>query len=79
MVGAEGTFGLVPAVTVRLLHLPEAVKTVLAASATLVDASEAVSAIIAAGIVPAALEMLDEAMVGAINAACAQLSTELAR
>jgi glycolate oxidase len=69
MVGAEGTFGLVTAITVRLLHLPEAVKTVLAAFATVVDASEAVSAIIAAGIVPAALEMLDEAMVGAINAA----------
>jgi glycolate oxidase len=69
MVGAEGTFGLVTAVTVRLLHVPEAVKTVLAAFATVVDASEAVSAIIAAGIVPAALEMLDEAMVGAINAA----------
>src|SRR5688572_14996806 len=69
MVGAEGTFGLVTAVTVRLLHLPEAVKTVLAAFATVVDASEAVSAIIAAGIIPAALEMLDEAMIGAINAA----------
>jgi glycolate oxidase len=69
MVGAEGTFGLVTAVTVRLLHTPESVKTVLAAFATVVDASEVVSAIIAAGIIPAALEMLDEAMVGAINAA----------
>jgi glycolate oxidase len=69
MVGAEGTFGLVTAVTVRLLHAPESVKTVLAAFATVVDASEVVSAIIAAGIIPAALEMLDEAMIGAINAA----------
>jgi glycolate oxidase len=69
MVGAEGTFGLVTAVTVRLLHVPESVKTVLAAFATVVDASEVVSAIIAAGIVPAALEMLDETMIGAINAA----------
>jgi glycolate oxidase len=69
MVGAEGTFGVVTAVTVRLLYGPESVKTALAAFATVVDASEVVSAIIAAGIVPAALEMLDEAMIGAINAA----------
>ena len=69
MVGSEGTFGLVTAATVRLLHLPEAVKTALAAFASVVEASEAVSAIIAAGIVPAALEMLDDAMIGAVNAA----------
>ena len=73
MVGAEGTFGVVTAVTVRLLHAPESVKTVLAAFATLVDASEVVSAIIAAGIIPAALEMLDEAMIGAINAAVGKI------
>ena len=66
-VGSEGTFGLVTAVTVRLTHLPEAVKTVLAPFASIEEASEAVSAIIAAGIIPAALEMLDEAMVRAIN------------
>src|SRR5207248_5180961 len=69
MVGNEGTFGLVTAITVRLLHLPEAVKTALASFVSLVEASEAVSAIIAAGIIPAALEMLDDAMIGAINAA----------
>ena len=67
-VGSEGTFGLVTAVTVRLTHLPEAVKTVLAAFRTVVEASEAVSAIIASGMVPAALEMLDEAIISAINA-----------
>jgi len=72
MVGNEGTFGLVTAITVRLLHLPEAVKTALASFASLVEASEAVSAIIAAGIIPAALEMLDDAMIGAINAAWAR-------
>src|SRR6266481_2073884 len=69
MVGNEGTFGLVTAITVRLTHLREAVKTALASFASLVEASEAVSAIIAAGIIPAALEMLDDAMIGAINAA----------
>jgi glycolate oxidase len=67
-VGSEGTFGLVTAITVRLTHLPEAVKTVLAAFRTVVEASETVSAIIASGMVPAALEMLDEAIISAINA-----------
>jgi glycolate oxidase len=67
-VGSEGTFGLVTAITVRLTHAPEGVKTVLAAFRTLVEASETVSAIIAAGMTPAALEMLDEAIIRAINA-----------
>ncbi|MBI4268792.1 MAG: FAD-binding protein [Candidatus Rokubacteria bacterium] len=67
-VGAEGTFGLVTAITVRLLHVPEAVKTVLASFTSIERASEAVSGIIAAGIIPAALEMLDELMIQAIEA-----------
>jgi glycolate oxidase len=72
-VGAEGTFGLVTAVTVRLRHQPEAVKTALALFDSLDAAAEAVSAIIAAGIVPAALEMLDDVMIGAINAGIAPI------
>jgi glycolate oxidase len=67
-VGAEGTFGLVTAVLVRLTHLPEAVKTALASFASMEAAAEAVSAIIAAGMTPAALEMLDAVIIGAINA-----------
>src|SRR5438270_3246481 len=67
-VGSEGTFGLVTAVTVRLLHAPEAVKTALASFASMEAAARAVSAIIAAGMLPAALEMLDAVMIGAINA-----------
>lgn len=66
-VGSEGTFGIVTAVTVRLLHVPESVKTVLAAFVDIETASEVVSAIIAAGIVPAALEMLDDVMIRAIE------------
>src|SRR4030095_7402266 len=58
--GSEGTVGLVTAITVRLLHAAEAVKTILASFTAVEDASEAVSAIIAAGIVPAAREALDE-------------------
>jgi glycolate oxidase len=67
MVGAEGTLGLVTAVLVRLTHLPESVETVLASFGTIEDASETVSAIIAEGIIPAALEMLDEAVIRAIE------------
>ena len=67
-VGAEGTFGLVTAVTVRLLHAPEAVKTALASFTSMEAAAEAVSAIIAAGMLPAALEMLDGVMISSINA-----------
>src|SRR4029450_4219385 len=66
--GPEATCGLVTAIPVRLTHTPEAVKTALAAFRSMVDASEAVSAIIAAGMIPAALEMLDEAIIKAINA-----------
>src|SRR5438552_2688651 len=67
-VGSEGTFGLVTAITVRLTHAPEAVKTVLAAFRTVIEASQVVSAAIAAGMTPAAMEMLDEAIIRAINA-----------
>src|SRR5215510_10321070 len=67
LVGAEGTLGLLTAITVRLLHVPAAVKTLLASFSAIEDASEAVSAIVAAGIVPAALEMIDETFVKAIN------------
>ncbi len=67
-VGAEGTFGLVTAVIVRLSHEAEAVKTALASFASMEAAAEAVSAIIAAGMTPAALEMLDAVIIRAINA-----------
>jgi glycolate oxidase len=66
-VGSEGTLGLVTAVIVRLIPLPEGVKTVLASFASIEDASEAVSAIIAAGMIPAALEMIDEAVIRAVE------------
>jgi len=67
MVGGEGTLGLVTAAIVRLLHVPEGVKTLLASFSTLDDASETVSAIIASGIVPSALEIIDEFFVRAIE------------
>jgi glycolate oxidase len=65
--GRRGTLGLLTAITVRLLHVPAGVKTLLASFSAIDDASEAVSAIVGAGIIPAALEMIDETFVRAIN------------
>ncbi len=69
VVGSEGTFGLVTRVTVRLLPLPEGYRTFLAVFDRVDDASAAVSGLIARGIVPAALEMMDALMVEAVEAA----------
>ncbi len=68
-VGSEGTLGIVTEATVKLTPRPEAVLTALAAFATTTAASEAVSAIIAAGIVPAAVEMMDHLAIQAVEAA----------
>ncbi len=67
-VGSEGTFGIVTEITVRLEPIPPGVRTMLADFPTVRGASEAVSTIIAAGIVPAALEMMDRACVAAVEA-----------
>ncbi len=69
VIGSEGTFGLVTEATLRLLPLPEGVRTLLATFDRVDDASAAVSAIIGAGIVPAALEMMDALMIAAVEAA----------
>ncbi len=66
-VGSEGMFGVATEITVRLEPLPQAVRTLLADFTTVRAASEAVSAIIGAGIVPAALEMMDQACVAAVE------------
>ncbi|ETW91995.1 MAG: hypothetical protein ETSY1_45765, partial [Candidatus Entotheonella factor] len=68
-VGSEGTFGIVTQITVRLMRKPEAVKTILGTFATVSDASNAVSGIIGAGIIPAALEMMDNLTIQAVEAA----------
>lgn len=69
LVGSEGTLGIVTEVTVRLLPVPEAVRTTLALFASVEAASEAVSALIGRGIVPSALEMMDHLALSAIEAA----------
>ncbi|MSO95183.1 MAG: FAD-binding protein [Thermoleophilia bacterium] len=58
-IGSEGTLGIATEVTLRLLRKPEAVVTQLAAFASIDEAGTAVSSIISAGILPAALEMMD--------------------
>jgi glycolate oxidase subunit GlcD len=67
-VGSEGMFGIVTAITVRLEAVPASVRTLLADFPTVRAASEAVSSIIATGIVPAAMEMMDRACVAAVEA-----------
>ncbi|HEY6796752.1 MAG TPA: FAD-linked oxidase C-terminal domain-containing protein, partial [Kineosporiaceae bacterium] len=67
-VGSEGTLGIVTEVTVRLLPVPEAVRCLLAAFTTTDAAGEAVSSIIAAGVVPAAMEMMDALTISAVEA-----------
>jgi glycolate oxidase len=68
-VGTEGTLGIVTGVVVRLLHTPATVRTLVANFDSTKDAGDAVTAVIAAGIVPAAIEMMDNLAIQAVNAA----------
>lgn len=67
-VGSEGMFGVAVEITVRLEPIPRMIRTIFADFMALRAASEAVSAIIASGIVPAALEMMDQSCVRAVEA-----------
>lgn len=69
LTGSEGTLGIVTKITVRILKNPEAKQTVLAYFDKVEDGSQAVSDIISAGIVPAALEMMDKTAIEAVEAA----------
>jgi glycolate dehydrogenase FAD-linked subunit len=68
-VGSEGTLGVTTEVTVRLTRAPETVRTLLAAFPSTDEAGGAVSAIIGAGVVPAAIEMMDALAIEAAEAA----------
>jgi glycolate oxidase len=68
-IGAEGTLGITTKITVRLTRLPETVQTLLAAFESMEAGGEAVSAIIGAGVVPAAIEMMDALSIEAAEAA----------
>jgi FAD/FMN-containing dehydrogenase len=66
-VGSEGCFGVASDITVRLTPNPEAVRTLLADFLSLDDAARATSAIVASGIIPAALEMMDGPTIRAVE------------
>lgn len=69
VIGSEGTLGIVTKVTVRLLRAPESVRTLLAGFGSTDEAGAAVSGIIGAGVVPAAVEMMDALAIEAAEAA----------
>ena len=65
--GSEGTLGIVTQATVRLQRMPASVRTMLAVFEEVADSSDAVSGIVAAGVVPAAMEMMDQLSLSAIS------------
>jgi glycolate oxidase len=69
--GSEGTLGIVTKIIVKLTPIPEAVTTLLAAFTTMGAGGTAVSEIIGAGILPAAIEMMDALAIEAAEAAVA--------
>jgi glycolate oxidase len=69
IVGSEGTLGIAVEITLRVVRQPEVVVTQLAAFATVDAAGDAVSRIVAAGILPAAMEIMDRFTIQAAEAA----------
>jgi glycolate oxidase len=69
LVGSEGTAGVVVELTLRLVPIAAAVRTMLAVFAGVEDAARAVSHLVAGGIVPAALELIDRVMLDALHQA----------
>src|SRR5437870_2379410 len=69
IVGSEGTFGITTKVWVRLTRNPQGYRTLLGVFETVDDATNTISDLIGAGIVPAALEMLDNLILQAVEAA----------
>ena len=69
MVGSEGTLAIVTRVWVRLTRDPQGYRTMLGIFESVDDATEAISAIIGAGIIPAALEMMDQGILVALEEA----------
>ena len=67
LIGSEGTLAIVTQIVVRILPLPESVVTMLVVYDDITQAAQSVSDVIAAGIVPATLEMVDATVIGAIE------------
>ncbi|RAE88573.1 FAD-linked oxidase C-terminal domain-containing protein, partial [Burkholderia multivorans] len=68
MIGSEGMFAIVTEVTVKLIPKPQAAQLVMASFDDVVKGGEAVAAIIASGIIPAGLEMMDKPATQAVEA-----------
>ena len=68
LVGSEGTLGVITAIDVRLLRLPRSTRVCVAAFGDVEAASAAVSAIVGAGLLPTALEIMDKLIVSAVEA-----------
>ena len=66
-VGSEGTFGIVTKVIVRIMRKPEAVKTLMGVFESIEDASNTVSGIVGRGIIPVAIEMMDNNAIQAVE------------
>ena len=71
LVGSEGTLGIVTRVVLRVVRVPEVVRTLLAAFTTMDAAGGAVSGIVAAGVMPSAIEMMDRLTLEAAERAVA--------
>lgn len=68
LIGSEGTLCIVTKIIVRIVHVAEAAKTMVAVFDTMDDASNTVSEIIASGVIPAAIEMMDQMILQAVEA-----------
>ena len=66
-VGSEGTLGVATEITVQLIPLPKRVKTALIIFRSVLEAARAVSAVLAAGVLPRTLELLDEVSIRAVD------------
>jgi len=69
--GSEGLLGIVTEITLRILPKPPSARTMMLAFSTVSDAARTVGAIVASGIIPAALEFMDRRCIEAVEAFCA--------
>lgn len=67
LVGSEGTLGVATEITLQLIPLPRFVRTALCVFPSVLHAANAVSAVLAAGVLPRTLELLDEVSIGAVD------------